>query len=74
MPQLDQVLQTLREYLIDHAAKLLTGLFLMALGWFFGRWRARADWKKQEFLDRLNFSLNMIENGTLKIRTLSEKR
>lgn len=74
MPAFEQLLQTLLEYIKDHAVKLLTGLVLMALGWYFGQKRASADWKKQEFLDRLNMSLNTIENGVLKIRTLSEKR
>jgi hypothetical protein len=64
----------LQDYIKDHAIKLITGLVLMALGWYFGRRRAAKDWKKQEFLDRLNLSLNSIEDGTLKIRTLSEKR
>lgn len=74
MPPLDQLLHTLQDYVKDHAVKLLTGLVLMAFGWWIGRSRARVHWKKQEFLDRLNLSLNTIENGTLKIRTLSEKR
>jgi hypothetical protein len=74
MPPLDQLLHTLQDYLKDHAVKLITGLVLMGIGWYFGRKRAHADWKKQEFLDRLNLSLNSIDNGTLKIRTLSEKR
>ena len=74
MPFFDQCLDTLRDYLNDHAVKLMSGLALMGLGWYFGRRRARADWKKQEFLDRLNLSLNTLEKGTLKIRTLSEKR
>src|SRR5262249_38500982 len=73
MPPMDQLVQTLVDYVKDHAVKLITGLVLMAVGWYLGRSRARADWKKQEFLDRLNLSLNSIENGTLKIRTLSEK-
>ncbi len=64
------VVATLRE----HVIKIVTGFVLMAVGWYFGKWRARAHWKKQEFLDRLNVSLNTIDNDTLKIRTLSEKR
>ena len=74
MPPLDQLLHTLQDYIKDHAIKLITGLVLMGLGWYFGRRRASADWKKQEFLDRLNLSLNTIANGKLLIRTLSEKR
>jgi hypothetical protein len=74
MPAFEQLLHTLQDYIKDHAVKLITGLVLMAVGWYFGRRRASADWKKQEFLDRLNLSLNSIDQGTLKIRTLSEKR
>lgn len=74
MPPLEQFITTLFDYVKDHAVKLVTGLVLMALGWYLGHRRASADWKKQEFLDRLNVSLNTIKDGTLKIRTLSEKR
>ncbi len=59
---------TLRE----HAVKVVVGFLLMLVGWYFGKWRAREHWKKQEFLDRLNVSLNLIDNGVLKIRPLSE--
>ena len=65
-----QVVASLRE----HAVKLATGFVLMAVGWYVGTRRAAAHWKKQEFFDRLNMSLNTIDGGTLKIRTLSEKR
>lgn len=68
------LVDTLVEQLHDHAAKIVTAAVLMAVGWFFGRRRAEAAWRKREFLDRLNVSLNSIEGGVLKIRTLSEKR
>ena len=71
---IEQFVQTLFDYVKDHAVKLITGLVLMAVGWYLGHRRASADWKKQEFLDRLNLSLNSIDDGVLKIRTLSEKR
>ena len=74
MPLSQQVIQTLLDYVKDHAIKLITGIVLMGVGWYFGHRRASVDWKKQEFLDRLNLSLNTIVDGTLKIRTLSEKR
>jgi len=74
MNELKQFLDTLVEHLNDHAVKILTGLALMAIGWFLGRSRARAHWQKQEFFDRLNVSLNILEHGRLKLRTLSEKR
>jgi len=73
MPPLEQFLETLVDYLKDHAVKILTGLVLMVVGWYLGRRRARHDWQKQTFLDRLNISLNTIQEGQLLIRTLSEK-
>lgn len=58
----------------EHAVKVMTGFVLMAVGWYVGKRRAKAHWTKQEFFDRLNVSLNTIDGGTLKIRTVSEKR
>ncbi len=74
MDHLRQIIEALVDQLHDHSSKILTALFLMALGWFFGRRRARHAWQKREFFDRLNVSLNLIDQGTLKIRTFSEKR
>ena len=87
MSAYDQFIHTLFDYIHDNAVKIVTGLILMGLGWYFGRIRAAAHWRKQEFLDRLNLSLNTIESVNrysnlatnqdtfkLKIRTLSEKR
>lgn len=71
---IEKIAQALFDQLHDHSAKIATALFFMALGWVFGRRRARADWKKREFYDLINLSLNTIENGQLLIRTLSEKR
>jgi len=69
-----EIVQTVRTTIQDHAVKFVTGLVLMTIGWWIGKWRAQKNWKKQEFFDRLNFSLNTLEKGVLKIRTLSEKR
>lgn len=71
---LDQIWIQLSDTIREHAVKVVVGFVLMIVGWYFGKWRAKAQWKKQEFLDRLNLSLNTFDNGTLKIRTLSEKR
>lgn len=41
-----------------------------------GTWawyRARSAWRRREYLDRLNFSLNSFDGKTLKIRTLLEE-
>lgn len=71
---LDQIWAQVATALREHSVKVIIGFLLMVVGWYFGRRRARDHWKKQEFLDRLNVSLNMIDGGTLKLRTLSEKR
>jgi hypothetical protein len=70
---MDQILEALTDWLQDNWLKFLTGLFIMAVGWFFGQRRAQASWKKKEFLDRLNVSLNSIGGGILLIRTVLEK-
>lgn len=68
-PILEQLLQNIR----DHGSKLLAAAVFTFLGWGVGRWRARRAWQRRDFLQRLNFSLNIIENGHLVIRTLMEK-
>ena len=70
---MEQILEALTDWLQDNWVKFLTGLFIMAFGWFFGQRRARVSWKEKEFLDRLNVSLNSIDGGTLLIRTILEK-
>ena len=70
---MDQILEALADWFHDNWIKFLTGLFVMAIGWYFGQRRAQASWKKKEFLDRLNVSLNAIDGGTLLIRTVLEK-
>lgn len=65
---------TVSEQLHDHGAKILTGAVLMAVGWYFGNRKARQNWRKREFFDRLNISLNTLREGKLQIRTLVEKR
>ena len=67
------ILKAVASEIQQHFIKVMVGFILMAVGWYFGHWRARNNWKKREFYDRLNFSLNWIENGTLKLRTLSER-
>lgn len=66
MPQWPELWQQIVGVLREHAVKLVTGFVLMAVGWYIGKRRATVHWKKQEFFDRLNVSLNTIDGGTLK--------
>ncbi len=70
---MQELLETLLDYAQENAMKIVWGIIIAGIGWYFGRRRAQASWKKQQFLNRLNISLNMLDAGTLKIRTLSEK-
>lgn len=56
----------------EHWAKILYSLAALLVGTWWGKRRARAEWSKKRFLDRLNFSLNSVRDGTLEIRTLGE--
>ncbi len=66
---LEQLLLKIR----DHSTQLIAVSVFTFIGWGFGRWRARRAWKNRDFLDRLNFSLNILQDGRLEIRTLLEK-
>jgi len=47
------------------------GSFL--LGRYLGRYQASREWKKKEFFNRLNVSLNSFKDGKLQLRTLIER-
>ncbi len=68
------LLKSLGDQAHDHALKIVSAFVLMALGWVFGRRRARAEWRNRQFYDLINFSLNLVDDGVLQIRTLAEKR
>jgi len=71
---MQQFFEALSDFVNDHWIKFLTGLGLMAIGWFFGKRRARSEWQKREFYQRLNISLNIVQEGQpLRIRTILEK-
>ena len=57
----------------DHWPSLVFWVVGIGIGAWWGRLRARRQWQKKEYLDRLNISLNMITDGTLRIRTVLEK-
>jgi hypothetical protein len=59
--------------LYDHWTKFLWAALIAAVSWFLGRGRARAEWSRREFYDRVNISLNALRDGTLAIRTIAEE-
>ncbi len=67
------MLETLLTNLREHGLKYLYTLAFGAIAWWLGNRRARARWRKREFGDRLNVSLNIVADGRLLIRTLLEK-
>lgn len=66
-------LNTVRQIVTEHGLKVLTAAAFTAAGLLIGRWRAAQSWKKREFFDRLNVSLNSLYGGKLLIRTVLEK-
>jgi len=72
MPSLDQILQALSELIDRHWIKAVLALAFTLGGWWFARWKAQKDWRKREFFNRINVSLNSIEDGCLRIRTILE--
>lgn len=59
------VLNMMKSLLMPVIAGLVCGVFVS--------WQAKRSLGRREFLDRVNFSLNIIKDGRLKIRTLLEK-
>lgn len=67
------MLETLLINLREHGIKYLMTAGFAAVAWWLGNRRARAKWRRREFSDRLNVSLNVLLDGKLLIRTLMEK-
>lgn len=70
---MDELRDILQDLIVDHWAKILTGLVLLVLGRMWGRYRARREWRKKEFKNRLMISMNSVVDGGLLIRTVLEK-
>lgn len=65
--------QLVRQLLSDHGSRILGAIAFTLVGGAIAHWRASRAWKRREFLGRVNFSLNSVTDGVLKIRTLCEK-
>lgn len=68
-----ELIEALGELVSEHGVKILSAAAFTLAGWFVAHWRASRAWKRREFYERINFSLNSITDGTLRIRTLCEK-
>ena len=74
----DELTQTIGELISDHWMKIVSGILLLIIGRWWGRWRAARMWRKRQFMHRIMISLNSIRNNqdapsTLAIRTILEK-
>ena len=66
----------------QHWLELVSALAFAAVGWVLGNWRAKRNWRRREFFDRVNFSLTRLDPAddpdrkgavpTVRIRTLME--
>lgn len=71
---MQDLINAVNDLITDHWVKFVSAAAFAAIGWIVARWRADREWRRREFFNRLNVSLNSISDGTLKIRTLSEKQ
>ena len=72
MPSFAEMIASLSELIERHWLKALFAVAVSLFGWWYARWHARRDWNRRELFNQLNISLNAIEDGVLKIRTLLE--
>ncbi len=70
---MEEILKQIWVHLQDNAVKIIVGLLVAAAAWWYGRYRARSEWNRREFFHRINISLNWIDQGSLRFRTLAEQ-
>jgi hypothetical protein len=70
---MNELFTILRDQIAEHWIKVLVAAGFTMFGLFVGRWRAAREWKRREFFNRINVSLNSIVQGKLLIRTVLEK-
>lgn len=61
------------DFVSDHWLKLLALGATTIAAWLLKKYVDRRRWYRRQFMGRINFSLNMVEDGWLRIRTLLEK-
>lgn len=52
---------------------IITSTASFLFGRYYGKYRARREWQRKEFLGRIIVSLNILSDGALKIRTVMER-
>jgi len=72
VPSFAEIIVSLSDLVERHWLKAVFAVAVTLFGWWYARWRAKRDWKRREFFNRINISLNSIDGGVLKIRTLLE--
>jgi len=70
---MQQIVEAIEDIISDHWLKILSAIGFSLFGWFVAHWRSSRSWQRREFFERINLSLNSVSDGTLRIRTLSEK-
>ncbi len=71
--EMHELIRTVTELISEHGLKILSAAAFTIAGWAVAHWRASRAWRRREFFGRINFSLNTITDGTMRIRTLNEK-
>lgn len=61
------------QFVQDHWSEVLFSILSLLVGAMFGRVLAWRRWSRRAFFERINVSLNFVEQGELKIRTLLER-
>ena len=54
MPTPDQIVASLSELIQNNWLKALFALLFTFMGWWLGTWKARKEWRRREFFNRLN--------------------
>lgn len=68
---LNQIRDAVWAFVVEHQSYFLGLLAGLAAAWF-AAWKARRTWRRRAFLSRVNFSVNYIDGGVLRFRTLRE--
>lgn len=68
----EQLIQFITDLIREHWPGAAFSVVCLVVGAWWGRRRARAAWAKKEFHNRINVSLNILQEGKLLIRTLLE--